>query len=141
VGGSRTDTVTGSVTQTINGSLTQTVAGGIKVTTPGSVMVTAAGGVTFVAPGGTKFVDWQFEKIGGQNAASYGINIEGYILHNETSAIATAQKGVSIEASLIKNANMTALISKAAVKLLSTDSAVLDKAGVMLQKASITLFT
>ena len=67
-------------------------------------MVTAAGGVTFMAPGGTKFVDFQFEKIGGQNAASYGINIEGYILHNETSAIATAQKGVSIEASLIKNA-------------------------------------
>jgi type VI secretion system secreted protein VgrG len=141
VGGSRTDTVAGSVTQTIAGSLTQTVTGGIKVTTPGQVLVTAAGGVTFVAPGGTKFVDWQFEKIGGQNAATYGINIEGYILHNETSAIATAQKGVAIEASLVKNAQMSALLSKAAVRLLSTDSATLNKAGVMLQKANITLFT
>jgi type VI secretion system secreted protein VgrG len=129
------------VTQKIGGSLTQTVAGGIKVTTPGQLLVTAAGGVTFIAPGGTKFVDWQFEKIGGQNAATYGLNIEGYIVHNESSAIATAQKGVSIEASVIKNAQMSALITKAAVKLLSTDSAVLDKAGVMLQKANITLFT
>ena len=141
VGASRSDTVGGSVTQKIGGSLTQTVAGGIKVTTPGQLLVTAAGGVTFIAPGGTKFVDWQFEKIGGQNAATYGLNIEGYIVHNESSAIATAQKGVSIEASVIKNAQMSALITKAAVKLLSTDSAVLDKAGVMLQKANITLFT
>jgi type VI secretion system secreted protein VgrG len=140
VAANRNDTVGASVTQTIGGALTQTVAGGIKITTPGAVMVTAAGGVTFVAPGGSKFVDFQFEKIGGQNMASYGINIEGYILHNETSAIATAQKGVAIEASVVKNAAMTALLSKAAVKLLSTDSAVLNKAGVMLQKANITLF-
>lgn len=141
VGANQTITVGGSRTDTIGGSMTQTVAGGINITTAGQLMVTAAGGVTFVAPGGSKFVDWQFEKIGGQNAATYGLNIEGYILHNESSAIATAQKGVSIEASVVKNTQMLALLNKASVKLLSTDSAVLDKAGIMLKKASLTLFS
>ena len=140
VAASRTDTVGAGVTQTIGGSLTQTVAGGIKVTTPGQMMLTAAGGLTIVAPGGTKFVDFQFDKIGGQNMASYHVNIEGYILHNESSVIATAQKGVAIEAARVKNDAMSALLSKAAVRLLSTDSAVLDKCGVKLQKANITLF-
>ena len=74
------------------------------------------------------------------NQAAYNMNVEGYILHNESSAIATAQKGVSVEASLVRNAAVTALLNKASIRLLSTDSAVLDKAGIMLKKASLTLF-
>ena len=135
------DTVGGGVTQTIGGSFTQTVGGGIKITTPGSMMVSALGGIKFIAPGGTQFIDWQFEKIGSRNAATYGINIEGYVLHNETSAIATAQKGVSVEASVVKTSHAQATIFKAAAKMVSADAAWINKAGVALAKANITLFS
>jgi type VI secretion system secreted protein VgrG len=140
VGAARDDTVGANVTQTIGGNFAQTVAGNVTVTAAGTMMLSAAGGVTIVAPGGTKFVDFQFTKIGGTNQAAYNMNVEGYVLHNETSAIATAQKGVSVEASLVRNEAVTALLNKASVRLLSTDSAVLDKAGIMLKKASLTLF-
>ena len=140
VGSDRLDTIGGDVTQTIGGNIAQTVTGNVKVTALGTMMLSAAGGVTIVAPGGTKFVDFQFTKIGGTNQAAYNMNVEGYVLHNETSAIATAQKGVSVEASLVRNEAVTALLNKASIRLLSTDSAVLDKAGIMLKKASLTLF-
>ena len=140
VGSDRLDTIGGDVTQTIGGNFAQTVTGNVKVTAMGTMMLSAAGGVTIVAPGGTKFVDFQFTKIGGTNQAAYNMNVEGYVLHNETSAIATAQKGVSVEASLVRNEAVTALLNKASIRLLSTDSAVLDKAGIMLKKASLTLF-
>ncbi|HEY4958052.1 MAG TPA: type VI secretion system tip protein TssI/VgrG [Caldimonas sp.] len=140
VGSDRLDTIGGDVTQTIGGNFAQTVTGNVKVTALGTMMLSAAGGVTIVAPGGTKFVDFQFTKIGGTNQAAYNMNVEGYVLHNETSAIATAQKGVSVEASLVRNEAVTALLNKASIRLLSTDSAVLDKAGIMLKKASLTLF-
>ena len=139
VGGSRTDTVGGSMTQTIGGALSQTVGGPISITTAGAYTLTAPGGVTFVAPGGTKFIDFAFEKIGGKNMAQYGVNIEGYVLHNETSAIATAQKGVSVEASTVKNAQAQALIRKLGFAMLNTDSAVLNKSAVYLAKANLTL--
>jgi type VI secretion system secreted protein VgrG len=140
IGANRTDTVGGNITQTVGGNIAQTVGGNVTVTAAGTMMLSAAGGVTIVAPGGTKFVDFQFTKIGGTNQAAYNMNVEGYVLHNETSAIATAQKGVSVEASLVRNEAVTALLNKASVRLLSTDSAVLDKAGIMLKKASLTLF-
>jgi type VI secretion system secreted protein VgrG len=141
VGASRTDTIGGSVSQTIGGSYSQTVAGGIKITTPGAMTVSALGGIKFIAPGGTQFIDFQFEKIGGQNMATYGINIEGYTLHNETSAIATAQKGVSVEASVVKTAHAQAAIRKALLNMLGSDAAWIHKAGVALTKANIALFS
>ena len=140
VSANRTDTVGGNIAQTVAGNFIQTVGGNVAVTAAGTMTLSAAGGVTVIAPGGSKFVDFQFTKIGGTNQAAYNMNVEGYVLHNETSAIATAQKGVSVEASLVRNEAVTALLNKASVRLLSTDSAVLDKAGIMLKKASLTLF-
>jgi type VI secretion system secreted protein VgrG len=140
VGANRTDTVGGNLAQTVAGNFIQTVGGNVAVTAAGTMTLSAAGGITVIAPGGSKFVDFQFTKIGGTNQAAYNMNVEGYVLHNETSAIATAQKGVSVEASLVRNEAVTALLNKASVRLLSTDSAVLDKAGIMLKKASLTLF-
>jgi type VI secretion system secreted protein VgrG len=134
-------TVGGKVTETITGTYTQEVTGAISITTPATYTVKAAGGVTFVAPGGSKFVDFQFEKIGGRNMATYGINIEGYTLHNETSLIATAQKGVSVEASIVKNTQVSAALRKAGFQMLNTDSAVLHKAAAYLAKANLTLFS
>ena len=141
VAASRTDTVGGAVSQTIGATFTQTVTGAISITTPATYTVKAAGGVTFVAPGGSKFVDFQFEKIGGRNMATYGINIEGYTLHNETSLVATAQKGVSVEASIVKNTLVQAALRKAGFQMLNTDSAVLHKAAAYLAKANLTLFS
>ena len=140
IGADRLDMIGGNVTQTVGGVFSQTVTGDVKITALGTMTLSAAGGVTVVAPGGSKFVDFQFTKIGGTNQAAYNMNVEGYVLHNETSAIATAQKGVSVEASLVRNEAVTALLNKASIRLLSTDSAVLDKAGIMLKKASLTLF-
>jgi len=141
VAASRTDTVGGAVSQTIGATFTQTVTGAISITTPATYTVKAAGGVTFVAPGGSKFVDFQFEKIGGRNMATYGINIEGYTLHNETSLVATAQIGVSVEASIVKNTQVQAALRKAGFQMLNTDSAVLHKAAAYLAKANLTLFS
>ena len=141
VGASRNDTVGAGVTQVIGGSLTQTVAGGIKITTPGQFLVTAAGGVTFISPGGTKFVDKDFNFLGGTVHAEYASCIEGFSYHIELTTVHLKVSGLDLDFEGLCNKKAELALFDAGLNLQFSKSAFIHKAGVVLEKASTTLFT
>ncbi|CAN5335134.1 type VI secretion system spike protein VgrG1b [soil metagenome] len=141
IGGNRADKVGGNVDLSFGANLNQIVGANVDITAGGKMTLTATGGYTLVAPAGTKIIDWQFEGIGNTEMKTFHVNIEAYTLHNETSAIATAQKGVAVEHVTLKTTTVQAKIRKAMILMTASDSAAIAKAGVALQKANLFLIS
>lgn len=139
IGASRTDTVGASMTQTIGGSLSQTVAGGITITTPATMTITATGGLTILAPGGTKIVDNLLNKIGGALIETYGQTIKATPVNMETNGFKAEVHGIKVDKGAVFNRQAGVALQKLGAKLLTSDAAILEKAGVKLAKAGAFL--
>ena len=110
VGASATHTVGASQSETIGGSLTQTVGADYSVTTPASYTVTATGGSTWVAPagftilapGGVTTVDDHHNAAGGEEHASYVVEMFWCFSLGDAAGIFLEAIGTELDVSLFR---------------------------------------